>query len=565
MLWVPLAVGQTWSGRQPTGDAPHLLGTAMRLGWELRSLELSAFVAHWFTLLAPHPPGAYLLPSVLYTLLGPAAVVPLLASLICLALIWDAVLRMLRAMDLEGAGQRWGVALCLAAAPLVWREVELFGLDLLAAAFVAQCLSRLMASRGLTVRREAVLAGAWLGLGFWIKYTFPVFLFFPCLAVAGGIAWDRLRGRPGGMARIKNGLWLVLALVLAAGPLFVVQGRGIIGYVLRSLAPTANEAATMGGYLNDGSPGIPALDRHLRYLGALKDLWGWPGLALLVAGLVLLVMGAVRGSRRGGDEPGPPRALRAAALCLCCALGGFVLLSVFVIKLDRYMLPMLAPLLAVLLPPLWHKRVGPPLVLVAMVPPLLLVGADYLGLTQGQSMDRGLGALELNLGAQTPAPPHRALDNSARKKLTTWGRYPLPEERYRPISQDFSGWGLHQAIQQAASHMPPHGGSLGFLVQDEMRSPSFGVLLMATAQAGYPWDIVTVKLLPAPSRPAGFSVFHFVGPFFRGQPPTFTALVAIHEPRWPMVEQYLRTRPLRQVHQHQHGGTLVRVLAANTR
>ena len=491
----------------------------MRLGWELRSLELSTFVGHWFTLLAPHPPGAYLLPSVLYAFLGPAAVVPLLASLICLALIWDAVLRMLRVMEVEGS---WGVALCLAAAPLIWREAELFGLDLLAAAFVAQCLCRLMASRGLTVRREAVLAGVWLGAGFWIKYTFPVFLFFPCLAVAGAMAWDRLRGRAGGRARLINGLWLVLAMVLAAGPLFLVQGRGIIGYVLRSLAPSADEAATMGGFLADGAAGIPAVDRHLRYLGAIKDLWGWPGLALLCAGLVLLVVGAARKPDRGVEDDRPAPALRAAALCLCCALGGLLLLSSFVIKLDRYMLPMLAPLLAVLVPPLWARRFGPPLVLAVMVPPLLLVGADFTGLTHGASMDRGLAGLELDTSGKTTAPPHRAQNNSTREKLTTWGRFPLVEERYRPISQDFSAWGLDRALARAARHMPPDSGGLGFLVQDEMRSPSFGVLLMTTARLGYHWDIVTIKLLPDPSRAGGFKVFTFVGPFFDGQPATFT-------------------------------------------
>ncbi len=554
VLLLPVVLVQLGSGRHVTGDAPHLLGAAMLLGAQLRELSLGGFFSDWITLVAPHPPGAYLLPAVLYAVVGPADWVPLLASGVCLALTWDAVLRILR---VTGARGQWGVALFIAAAPLVWREAELFGLDLLAAAFVAQCLSRLAASRGLAVRKEAALAGLWLGLGFWTKYTLPVFLMVPCLAVLAGLAWDRIRGQKVG-ARVVNGLWLVLAMVLSAGPLFLARGRGILGYVFRSLAPSHEEAVTMGGYLADGAAGISVVDRHLRYLGALKDLWGWPGLVLLAAGFGLLVAWAVGAARRAREAGEPRPELRAAALCLSCAAGGLLLLSVFVIKLDRYMLPMLAPLLAVVVPPLWRRRFAPLLVAAALGPALAMVALDFSGLTHASPMDGGLAGVEVHGGID--APGHRKMDHSASDKLGSWGRYPLVEERYRPVSQNFGAWGLERALAKVAAHLPA-GGSLGYLVQEEMRAPSFGVLLMSAAREGHRWNIVTLRLQHDPHRPGQIQQTAFVGPFFRGQAPTFSALLSIHGPGWLLARQFVKERRLRRVHQHQHQGDVVRAFA----
>lgn len=551
VVLLPVVLAQVGSGRQVTGDAPHLLGAAMLLGAQLGELSLSGFFSDWLTLVAPHPPGAYLLPAVLYAVVGPADYVPLLASGVCLAITWDAVLRMLRA---TGAGGQWGVALFLAAAPLVWREAELFGLDLLAAAFVAQCLSRLMASRGLSLRREAALAGLWLGLGFWTKYTFPMFLVIPCGAVVAGLVWDRLRGRKVG-AQVVNGLWLVLAMVLAAGPLFLARGRGILGYVFRSLAPSAEEAVSMGGYLSGNDAGTSSVDRHLRYLGSLKDLWGWPGLVLIVAGLVLLVVWMVGAWRRGKEADTTRHQLRAAALCVCCAVGGFLVLSTIVIKLDRYMLPLLTPLLVVAVPPLWRRRFVPLLVVGALAPALVMVTLDYSGLTHASPMDGGLAGVEVHGGIE--APGHRTLDHSAGDTLTSWGRYPLVEERFRPISRSFGAWGLERALQRVAAHLPA-GGSLGYLVQEEMRSPSFGVLLMTMARKGHRWNIVTLRLQHDSTRPGRIQQTAFVGPFFRGQPPSFTALLSIHGPGWLLARQFVKERRLRKVHQHVHAGDVVR-------
>jgi len=555
-LWALMIAAMAGSGRQPTGDAPHLLGTAMRLGWELRTLQLTAFFPDLLTLLTPHPPGAYVLPAVLYAVLGPLDVVPLLASAISLALIWDAMLRMLRVMGARGA---WVLAVCVAAAPLVWGQVELCGVDLLAAAPVAQCLSRLMTSRGLTVRAEAIKAGVWLGVGFWVKFTFPLFLLLPCLLVAAWVIVDSVRGRPGTGARIRNGLWLVLALALSAGPLLLIQARGIYDYVLSSLAPTSDQEALIGDALADTSAGMTDFDKYFFYLAALKDLWGWPGLLLLAAGISVAVWRLARGAQ-------PEHWRGAAALALCCSVGGLLLLSVIPIRMERYMLPVLFPLLALLVALLPRRRLAALPVLGVMLPPLALVVADYSGVTHGVNLDDGFVPAHVN-GAPTSAPPHRRLDYLARDKLAAWGRYPLPEERYRPISQDFSGWDLSAALRHVAANVPPSAPRVGLLVQDELWSPSFGVWLMAAERQGHHlWDFVTVKLLPAPSNPAGVRDFYLIGPFSRGQPPDFSVLIAVHghDPS-PLIRGYLSSRSFSRVYSRGHGVSVVRVLKRGAR
>ena len=59
----PLAM----AGRHPGADGPHMLGIAMRLGWELRTGQLFAAIDHASGMVAPHPPGAYLPVTPLYT------------------------------------------------------------------------------------------------------------------------------------------------------------------------------------------------------------------------------------------------------------------------------------------------------------------------------------------------------------------------------------------------------------------------------------------------------------------------------------------------------------------
>ncbi len=74
--WLPLLAAATWLtlvtplARWPSGDGPHILGTAMRLAQLLRDGELALFWRCFSSLLAPHPPAAYLPTTLAYTVLG---------------------------------------------------------------------------------------------------------------------------------------------------------------------------------------------------------------------------------------------------------------------------------------------------------------------------------------------------------------------------------------------------------------------------------------------------------------------------------------------------------------
>ena len=56
------------SDRIPNGDAPHLLGISERLAHELTHFQLTDFGAHSLSLIAPHPPLGYSLPTLGYAL-----------------------------------------------------------------------------------------------------------------------------------------------------------------------------------------------------------------------------------------------------------------------------------------------------------------------------------------------------------------------------------------------------------------------------------------------------------------------------------------------------------------
>ncbi len=519
-VWVGLFGFVPYAGRFPTGDSPHILGICMRLGWYLREGSAVQFVARWLELLAPHPPGAYVLPALAYGLFGNRYWVPWLCGALLLAVIWDGILRMLDAMGTRGA---WGVALALAAAPLVWSQAEVYGIDLASAAAVTQCLSHLMASRGLTRRRPAVLAGLWLGIGFWTKYTFPVFLFVPCVAILVGLLWDWARGFGGIPARVRNGVALVCASGVPLVPLGLLKGGDILNYVQRSLSPTDEERMLVDALSVPGALDVSRFDRKYLYAAALKDLWGWPGLALLAAGFALLLIGCVGAIRRERTEPAFP--LRAAALGLISAVSGILFLSAFAQKADRYMLPAVFPLAAVLMPPLSTRRWSMPLVLAVLLPPCLFVFSDYAGFTQHLSFDDGVRGVELQFHRRGPAPTARRLDHSARKTLTTWGRYPLLEEAYRPYSADPRRWKI-DAILEWVSGLDSSGeGDIGVYIAPSLPATHLGMFLMRAEKLGYHRTFVTVKLRAGTL--GGVHADLFQAPFMVASEPSFNILVVM--------------------------------------
>ena len=542
--WLPLVLllgllaASDSTRNQPSGDAPHLLGTCMRLGWELRTFQLGALASDWFSLLAPHPPGAYVLPSLLYALLGPLDCVPLLASALCLGLLWSAALRLARATGVRGS---WSVALFLAAAPLLWEQAGWFGFDLAGAACVACCLAHLVASWGLQLRREALRAGVWLGAGFGVKYTFPIYLLLPCLAVGAGLLWDRLRRRPGLAPRLRNCGLLLLAFAVTAGPLLVARGEQIARYVLHSLFPAADKIMIDHWEMHAKSP----LGRGLFYLAALKELWGWPGLALLALGLALLAVAAARGNAA---------AWRARGLTLCCVAGGVLLLTfVSTVQEDRYLLPALAPLLVVALPPLVRRPEGAAALLVVLLPAVALMATDLLGVTARLPLPAAMAGLQDHPAA------FKGRNEPATMALSRWGSYPLSAARYQ--SRPILSWTINidRVLRRAAAQDPRRKRRVGLLAR-ELGVPDLGLFLLRSEQLDQHWHFVVVKLVGPQGGAGGQRVLHFQGPFFDGGPATFPLIIAVHRQGDAAAQAYLKGLRASEVYAETQRDKRLRVL-----
>jgi hypothetical protein len=492
------------SGRVPAEDAPHILGISMRLGWLMSELRLGEALGNWLSLVAPHPPGAYLPTALLYALLGPSDQVPLLAALGWLLVLRNGGLRILEAQGLER--RVWVLDLGLAASVLVWRQIDNNGVDLASAAMAAQCLGWLAASRGLRLRRASVLAGLWLGLGFWVKYTFPIVLFLPCVVVAVWVLVDRVRLREEGWTRVVNGLLLCGGLALTLGPLALVSGDNILGYVALSTEATSETVASLGA--TEG-PSVSAFDKRFFYLAVLKDLWGWPGLALLVVGFLVGLW-----EQR--------RQLMTTAVVASAALGGVLVLSSLTMKGDRYALPVVLPVLVVALPALARRWLIPTAPLVLALP-LLFIWRDYSGWTHGQAIEdvRAWGEVP---AAERRAPSGRGFEHSAEVQLRTWGAWPRVEDPYRPFTIHLDGWALEEVIAELARRQPDPEGLVGLCLTERTGTPGFGVYLMEAERQGLHWNFVTVMVLNGSGPDGGPRTFQFYGPFQQGddvvvQPP----------------------------------------------
>jgi len=145
--WMPFLLGAILMGmvlgdadRAPTGDAPHLLAIADRLGLMFRRGDILDFFESWTSLVTPHPPAGYLIPTFL-GLLGVESI-PRLTGLVGLALCWYG-------MNLISRGDhrsRWGPwmgGLLLLSSAMTWTLVEHMAWDLLAAGCVAACVAGL--------------------------------------------------------------------------------------------------------------------------------------------------------------------------------------------------------------------------------------------------------------------------------------------------------------------------------------------------------------------------------------------------------------------------------------
>ena len=298
--------------RQLTGDAPHLMGIALRLAGMIRHGEyLDAAHAGW-TLLAPQPPGAYVPGVLAYLVLPPASRIGvLLAGALGLGLALDGVRRL-------GAG--WIGLLLLAGAGVLWPQAEQYGVDLFAAACVVQSMSHLVASEELTRRGHAAAWGAWMGAAFMVKYTAPFFLVGPCLLA--------------GLAVVRYRRWAALGLAIAgfavvAGPWYAGHLREVLSYGLWS-SDAGNELMSQRAQIFTEPYASAA--RLSWYPARALEVWGWLG--LLAAGL--------------GLAWPSPRAPKGARWVLAAALAlAWLLLTAQLNRQARYLLPAV-PLLAAL-------------------------------------------------------------------------------------------------------------------------------------------------------------------------------------------------------------------------
>lgn len=453
------------SGRWPSGDGPHVLGASMRLANDLRAGEPAAFGKALLTLLAPHPPGAYLPWTLAYVLLGPGRWAHLLASAGLLALCADGI----RRLGGGGAGVLW-----LAAPALVWAQAELGGVDLVAAAATTQAISHLAASDRLRIRRHTLLWGAWMGVGFLSKYTFPMFLWAPCLLAGVWVMRQQ---------RWRELLGAILAFGVFAGPWLAWRSDDVLSYIAASTAPdpllvAARDLARGPWYAWENLSWYPA---------SALDAWGWAGAVALIACLLAR-------PRREALPDG-------RALVLLSVLGAWLVLAQSVQRQDRYLLPAI-PLLAA------------------------LAGASRLRRWLAPVAGIGLVGTALSFLEVGEAPPNRSYAHDIASAGRSW---PSPAEAYRPVSMDPGPWEVDLVLREIYELHGREDGTVGLLLDDARGAPGMGVYLFRAASLGFRWDLATVVVGSEGGRTRAMT---FVGPFATEDWPSreFEVLYTAFEP-----------------------------------
>ncbi len=472
-------------GRWPTGDAAHLLGIASRLARELATFSWGDLVFHWSSLLAPHPPGGYLFPMI-PALLGAGRHAGPIAGVLALALGWHG-LRLLVGRDRFPPLAAWGLVL---STPLIWLAVEHTWWDTLAAGCAAATLGHLHASDGLTRRGHSLAFGAFMGLGFLTKYTFPMFVVLPTLWVGLGLLARRhgLRGL---------GQSLVAFLVLA-GPWYASRFTKVKRYVLDSTDPNSAMVDAASTPLTQAELLSP---EHLAYYPAvLVEGLGWPGVALVAVGLVL-------GLRHPGGR-----------LAIFGAVGGLLILSLTGQRQPRYLIPAL---------------------------PLLGLALDA-GLRFRHNALKATGALVV-LGVCVPAtwctarmwtwierPPLNRPHDPGLASFQGWGAWPWPAEGLRPVTSDPGAWLLDQALDSLGELVGDTPQTIGVFLDEASGGPETGFYIWWAEALGHPWDVATVMIKGRGGEPLAF-----VGPFAGEDwpPKEFAGLYSVRRPGYNGLRQ----------------------------
>lgn len=472
------------AGRYADGDMGHLLAVEIRLAQLVRSGDLLGAARFWWALIAPQPPIGYLPGIVAYTAFGVRPFVATFTMGLVLLLCWDALWRMWGA-------RAWMAWLPIVASPLVWLGVEQHGRDLVCGAALIQALSWLLATRGFADRRASVAFGAWLGVGFMTKYTFPLFAVFACLW-GGAVLLLHSRDPAGRLDRWRNLGWGVAGFLGPAGAWYAVRGVAVLQYA--GFSTSAGMAENSANYHASSSFADLAY-----YPLALRDALSLPGLVLVVAAAVVAL------SRRADRAP--------VLVCLAAALGGVGVLAPLPQAVDRYALPAFLALAAVL-PALGFRRWG-------------AVPVVAVFLTQGVAT-----VLRFAPGAPTiTANYDHPLDSLS---ALAW---PAPAT-YRPSDLDPGAWNVADAATAIRRTQGRADGTIGVLTgRGPDAGPSFATLLLATASKGYRYDFAMFNTHPAPGAPAVF-----VGPLFDGTRPSaaFTTVYVVRPPNAdPAIDRWL--------------------------
>lgn len=420
------------TGRWPAGDGPHSLGIATRLGSMLASGQLGELFTATNSLIAPHPPGAYVAAALGYALAGLSPTAHLVGAALVLALCWDGLRRL-------GAGLPSAIWL-FGLAP-IWLEAESYGIDLVIAAVVLQSLSHLVASDRLSIARHAIGWGAWMGVAFITKYTGPMYLVAPCL-LAG---WWTLRHR-----RFRALGLAIAGFGVTALPWWLTHTRQASAYILYS-----NQALEDFSY-NSNVVTAPwwELGELSWYPAVALDAWGWLG------GWAMGL--AVLGPKVRGARPG------ALAVPILAGLGGWLILSTQDVREARYLVPLLVLSAAIV----GTSRLR-----------WVLAGVGVVSLTQ-------LAPMYFDT---SPAPESRHKNHDIHG---AGGGWPTPPVAFRPLSLDPGPWFIDEILVRTRQVHGRDDGTVGFLIDEHRGAPGVRLILLRTGQLGYRWHLASPSLIP---------------------------------------------------------------------
>ena len=514
------------AARLADGDTSSLLAVETRVAQLVRAGDLLRAGGLTWALIAPQPPAGYLPGIATFTLLG--------------ARPWGAWLSMGLVLAVGGWGlwrlwgtRAWMAGLVIVASPMTWTYVEQHGRDVVAGCVLLAMLGELHRTEGFRAPRPSFAYGAWLGIGFLTKYTFPMFAVGPTLAAGLALVAGSYRAS----AEERRQRWTNLGVavggfLLTAGAWYAARGSAVLSYAGFSMSDDLGPQQTAN--LRDPS----SIESLAYYPLALRDALSLPGVALVG---VALLAGVLTRATRGRTF-----------LSFAAALSGVAVLSAAPAAIDRYAFPAfvaLAALLPALVPVERDGRRGaeggPPRVGSASAVVALRIGLAVAALAVFVPAYRASAA---RFAPGVPTQPARYEHPLASARDLAW---PIGSA-YLPTDLDAEAWHLDALASALVQAMGDRDGTFGFLgPRVPLNSPSYAQVLLATSARGGRYDVATVNLMYRPGPPnadAHAGAMHpvFVGPLFDGTWPGGDfdiAVVVAAPPDEGLVNAWLESHP----------------------